>query len=112
MGEIASPKEFFESVMPSRFDAEKAAGIDCIIQMSITGPNGGEWQINVKDQKMNVSAGVNPSPTITVTMSDEDFLKMVNGTLGTMAAFFTGKLKFKGDMATALKLQKIGIFNF
>ena len=40
-------------------------------------------------------------------MTSEDFVNMVNGQLAPQMAFMTGKLKIKGDMGLALKLQQI-----
>ena len=107
--EVKTPKEFFEKVMPEKFDASKAAGIDTVVQMNITGDNGGDWHIIIKDQKMEIKEGVHPSPAITVKMKDADYVDMVNGKLSGERAFMTGKLKFKGDMATAMKIRDIGI---
>jgi putative sterol carrier protein len=38
-------------------------------------------------------------------MKDEDFVKLMNGELNGQVAFMSGKLKFKGSMSTAMKLQ-------
>jgi len=40
-------------------------------------------------------------------MSANDFLSMVDGKLNPTAAFMSGKLKLKGDMGLAMKLQSI-----
>lgn len=40
-------------------------------------------------------------------MDSEDFTKMFRGELNSMQAFMSGKLKIKGDMAQALKLEKL-----
>ena len=39
--------------------------------------------------------------------SEEDFAKMLSGDLNSMMAVMTGKLKIKGDMGVAMKLQSI-----
>lgn len=39
--------------------------------------------------------------------SEEDFEKMMSGDLNSMMAVMTGKLKIKGDMGVAMKLQSI-----
>lgn len=39
--------------------------------------------------------------------SQEDFEKMMKGELNSMMAVMTGKLKIKGDMGVAMKLQSI-----
>ena len=40
-----------------------------------------------------------------IRMTAADFLALVNGTLGAMDAFKTGKLKVEGNLAMSLKLQ-------
>ena len=107
--EVKTPKEVFEKLMPQKFNPSKAAGIDTVIQLSITGDNGGEWHIIIKNQKMDIKQGVHPSPAITVKMKDTDYVDMVNGKLSGERAFMTGKLKFKGDMSAAMKLRDLGI---
>lgn len=42
-----------------------------------------------------------------MTATDEDFLALFNGELNPMMAFMQGKIKVKGEMALALKLQTI-----
>jgi len=41
-------------------------------------------------------------------MKDADFVDLVNDKLSSQKAFFTGKIKFKGDIAVALKLKDAG----
>jgi len=43
----------------------------------------------------------------TITTSSETFLKIANGEQNPTAAYMSGKLKVKGDMGQAMKLQKI-----
>jgi len=107
--EAKTPKEVFEKVMPAKFNSAKAAGIDVVVQLSITGDNGGDWHLIIKNQKMEIKQGVHPSPGITVKMKDTDYVDMANGKLSGERAFMTGKLKFKGDMASAMKLRDLGI---
>jgi len=38
-------------------------------------------------------------------MTDENFVKMMNGQLNGQAAFMAGKLKFTGSMGKAMKLS-------
>jgi putative sterol carrier protein len=107
--EVKTPREFFEKVMPLKFDPSKAMGIDCVVQMSLTGENGCDWVIIIKNQKIEIKEGTHKSPTVTVKMKDIDYVNMANGKLSGERAFMTGKLKFKGSIATALKLKALGI---
>lgn len=106
--ETKTPKDFFENVLPERFKPEKAVGIDVVAQLNFTGPNGGDWVVTIKDQKINVTQGTHPSPTLTLKATDSDFMDIVNGKLGAEKAFFTGKIHFKGNLGLALKLKDAG----
>ena len=108
MTEVKTPKEFFEEVLPSRFKPEKAAGIDIIVQINITGPNGGDWVVTIKNQKLEVKEGTHPSPTLELKMIETDYMDLVNGKMSGEKAFITGKLKFKGNIGLALKLRETG----
>jgi len=75
---IKTPKEFFEKRLPEKFDPSKAAGIDMVVQLNISGDNGGDWYISIKDQKMDIKEGLHPEPKVTVQMKDRDWVKMIN----------------------------------
>jgi putative sterol carrier protein len=106
--EAKTPKEFFEKVLPNRFNPSKAAGVDVTVQINITGPNGGDWIVILKDQKIEAREGTHPSPTITIKMAETDYMNVVNGKMSGEKAFMTGKLQFKGNIALALKLREVG----
>ena len=106
--EAETPKDFFEKVLPARFKAEKAAGVDVTAQVDINGPNGGNWVVVIKDQKLKVTDGAHQSPTLSLKMAEKDFMDLINGRLGAEKAFFTGKLQFKGNIGLALKLRETG----
>jgi len=106
--EAKTPKEFFEKVLPNRFNKNKAAGINVTVQISITGPNGGDWIVLIKDQKLEVKEGTHPSPTLVISMTETDYMDTVNGRLSGEKAFLTGKLHFKGNIALALRLREVG----
>ena len=44
---------------------------------------------------------------ITLTTTDENFVKLSGGSLNPQMAFMTGKLKIKGSMGLAMKLQPV-----
>jgi putative sterol carrier protein len=105
---VNTSREFFEEVLPSRFKADKAAGINVTVQVKITGPNGGDWIVTIENQKLEVKEGNHPSPTLTLEIAEKDYLDLVNGKMSGEKAFLTGKLRFKGNIALALKLRETG----
>ena len=44
---------------------------------------------------------------VTISASQEVFQKIVAGEQNPTSAYMTGKLKLKGDMGAAMKLQKV-----
>jgi putative sterol carrier protein len=106
--EPKTPKEFFEKILPNRFNSNKTKGIDVTVRINITGPNGGDWIVTIKDQKLEVKEGTHPSPTLMINMAETDYMDMVNGRMSGEKAFITGKLQFKGNMALALRLREAG----
>jgi putative sterol carrier protein len=108
MMETQTPKDFFDKTLPARFKPEKAAGIDVVAQINVTGLEGGSWIITIKDQKLDVKEGINPTPSLTLKMNENDFMDLVNKKISAEKAFFTGRVQFKGNIAVALKLRDAG----
>ena len=106
--EAKTPKDFFEKTLPLRFKPEKSVGIDVVAQINVTGPEGGNWTVTIKDLKLQVTEGTHPSPTLTLKMNENDFMDLVNGKLSAEKAFFTGRVQFKGNISVALKLRDAG----
>lgn len=106
--EIKTPKELLEKELPTRFKPEKAKGIDTVVQVEIKGQHGGSWTVTIKDQKMNVKIGIHQAPNLLIEIAEKDFIDLTNGKLKGTVAFFSGKLKLRGDMALALKLKDAG----
>ena len=98
-----SPREFFET-LESRVDPAKAAGLTATYRFEIDGA--GDWTVDVDDGKVSVTENGGDADT-TITTSSETFLKIANGEQNPTAAYMSGKLKVKGDMGQAMKLQKL-----
>ncbi|HEX3687853.1 MAG TPA: SCP2 sterol-binding domain-containing protein [Gaiellaceae bacterium] len=98
-----SPREFFES-LESRVDPSRAAGMSASYKFDIDGA--GSWNVEVDDGKLTVTEDGGEADT-TITTSAETFLKIANGEQNPTAAYMSGKLKVKGDMGQAMKLQKL-----
>ena len=96
-------KEFFDS-LESRADAAKLAGMSNSYLFDIEGE--GQWLVNVADGSINVTKGGGDADA-TIETSAETFEKIVAGEQNPTTAYMTGKLKIKGDMGAAMKLQKL-----
>lgn len=94
-------------LMPSRFRADRAQGMNAVFQYEITGEGGGKWYVTVKDGACTVADGEAPSSNLTVTMAATDWLDLAANKLNPQMAFMSGKLKLKGDMGLAIKLGSL-----
>ncbi|MEM1025028.1 MAG: SCP2 sterol-binding domain-containing protein [Myxococcota bacterium] len=106
---MTTPKEIFETKIAERLKSkpELVQQINSSYQFELTGDDGGEWAIDLTKDADHVSAGTIEEPGVKVTMSASDFVDLVNGKLNGQMAFMQGKLKIKGDMSLALKLQQV-----
>ncbi len=98
-----SVREFFES-LPSRVDAAKTAGMSNSYVFEIEGA--GTWKVDVTDGAVSVSEGGGESDC-TISASAENFQKIISGEQNATTAYMSGKLKIRGDMGAAMKLQKL-----
>lgn len=106
--EAETPKQFFEETLPARFQPQKAKDVDIIVQLNISGLDGGNWTVIIKDQQLHVTEGTHPTPTLTLKITEKDLLDIANKKLSAEKAFFTGKIQFRGNIANALKLRDAG----
>ena len=110
----AAPKEHLESTpqqvfdgMRQSFQANKAKGVHARYQWELSGPNGGQWWIDVNDGTYKMGKGKINNPSVTFITSDADWVAMSNGKLKGTWAFITGRLKVRGSQAVARKLNEI-----
>jgi putative sterol carrier protein len=96
-------KEFFDT-LTSRADPAKLAGMNNSYLFDIEGE--GQWLVNVADGAIGVTEGGGDADA-TISTSGETFDKIVAGEQNPTTAYMTGKLKIKGDMGAAMKLQKL-----
>ena len=86
------------------FLPEKAAGLEAVIQYHLTGDEGGDYIINIKDDTCKVEEGVAEDPTMTLTADGQYFGDVLLGKEDGMQGFMQGKLKLQGDLNLAMKL--------
>ena len=100
---MASAREFFEG-LEARVDTAKTAGMTNSYVFEIDGA--GTWRVDVDDGKVAVKEG-NGDADATIVASEDTFEQIASGDLNATTAYMTGKLKIRGDMGAAMKLQKL-----
>eukprot|EP01026_Neomeris_dumetosa_P014946 TRINITY_DN15573_c0_g1_i1.p3 TRINITY_DN15573_c0_g1~~TRINITY_DN15573_c0_g1_i1.p3 ORF type:complete len:124 (-),score=19.32 TRINITY_DN15573_c0_g1_i1:298-669(-) len=67
------------------------------------------WSLDLRSGEGELIKGEiqGDKPDLILTISDENFVKMVMGKLSSQTAFLLGKLKITGSMAMAMKLEPV-----
>jgi putative sterol carrier protein len=96
-------REFFEG-LAAQADPDKIGDMNNSFVFDIDGA--GQWTVDVSDGRISVSEGAGDAD-VTISSSEDVFRRIVNGEQNATSAYMTGKIKIKGDMGAALKLQKL-----
>src|SRR5438094_1706090 len=104
--DASTPQQVFDGMRES-FEADKAKGVHARYQWELSGPQGGEWWIDVNDGTYKMGKGKIDNPTVTFITSDKDWVAMSNGKLKGTWAYMTGRLKVHGPQSVARKLDEI-----
>lgn len=95
--------------MKKRLTPEKAQKINASYLFDIGGEGGGKWCVDLTKSNNWVTTGDPESPaqcTIHIGKA-EDWVALASGKMNPTMAFMQGKIKVKGDMSLALKLQSL-----
>ena len=99
--------EVLEKVKGIANDADVEGKDFLAVQVNLTGKEGGVFYVEIKDGKVNVEPYEYNDRNCALTLSLEDFNKLLNGKLDPVFAFTVGKLKVDGDIGKALEFSKL-----
>jgi putative sterol carrier protein len=97
----------FMSQIPSALRPDKASGVNAVIAFHLTGEQGGDWTITIRDQQCTVEKKVAVNPRMTLTATSKDCMDVLTGKLDGMRAFMQGKLRVSGDTGLAMKMTSL-----
>ncbi len=102
--EVQNARQFFETLESRAGGSTKAAGLNATYLFDIDGA--GKWTVTVENGNVSVEEGEGEAGT-TIAASEETFMKVVNGEQNATTAYMMGKLKVRGDIGQAMKLQQL-----
>jgi len=89
-------------------DPGLAAKVKGVIQIDLTKDGKTQsWAIDMKSATPSIKADKAAKADVTLTLADADFVQLADGKLNAQQAFMKGKLKIKGNMALAQKLEVV-----
>jgi len=102
----STPQDVFDAMRGS-FRPTKAQGVHARYQWELSGPNGGEWWIEVNDGSYKMGKGKIDHPNVTFIAKDKDWVAICHDQLSGTWAYVTGRLKVRGDQGIARKLGEM-----
>ncbi|CAG9773684.1 unnamed protein product [Ceutorhynchus assimilis] len=104
VGDVA---KLFQAIEGS-LSAETVSKTQAVFAFVVTGDEAGKWYIDLKSGKGACGQGEPPvTADATLTMDSKNFFNMFSGKLKPATAYMMGKLKIKGNLQQAMKLEKL-----
>ncbi len=102
---LMQAQRLVEAVKTHPEASKKAAGWDKVIQFK---PGDGKpFYIHSVAGVLTVSEGLHPTPSASIESSHQDLISILKGELDAVKAFFSGRIKIKGDVFAAQELNSI-----
>jgi|GEM_PF-1382564 len=90
------------------FDGEKV-NADSIFHFTITGAEGGEYTVTIKDKQLKVLKGLHQEPRCEITATDQNFKNVLLGISNPRIALANGKLQISKVSEVLMFAKPLGL---
>jgi putative sterol carrier protein len=100
--------EIFEKIEQAlNEDSKPIEGMNAVYQYDLTGEEEVTYQLQLSNGQAKVEKGSPAEADCVLQMKIEDFKELLLGNLSGTAAFMSGKLKIKGNIGAAMKMENL-----
>lgn len=78
-----------------------------VLQVHLTGEGGGVFFLEARDGKVFALPEEREDSDISLTLSAEDFVRLLRQQLHPLSAYMTGRIKVQGDVKRALEWMRL-----
>jgi putative sterol carrier protein len=103
---VTTVKEVLDS-LPSKLDKDAAEDLDAVYQFDLRGNQGGQYHLLVQNGTCVVKNGAHADPHVTLSMTGEDCIGILNGQISGMTMAMSGRLQVTGDIGLAMQLKSL-----
>ena len=100
---MSTTKEMMQT-MEAAFLPEKAGAAKALIQLNLTGEDGGMWIVDIANGQCQIREEEIQNPNVTVTMNADEFEALYQNKLNPVQAFMSGKIKVSGNVGMVMQL--------
>ncbi len=102
-----SPQELMDDFLKkTEQKADLAAEMKGTFQYDFSASDNGKWYVTFENGQVTYAEGEAENPVVTIRAKFDTFVDFYKGKLNAMSAVMTGKIKIKGNMAEAMKMQR------
>jgi len=87
--------------------ANLSPDLDVVAFVELTGDDSALWQARVSGGRISLEEGRPAEPDLTVSASTDTAVKIFEKKINPMAAFMTGKIKVKGNLAKIAQFKQL-----
>lgn len=95
------------TLLPELFQPQRAMGVNAAINFILSGPDGSDWGVTIRNQECRAAPGKLDPADLTLTAAASDILAIFTGKLDPGRALLFGKLRISGDMRLAMGLAEL-----
>lgn len=93
--------------LPCRLDEEAAEDVSAVFQFYVHGLHAGQYVLLVDSGRCIVTEGTHPNPQVSITISGEDCLAMLEGQVDGQEVVLSGHVQVAGDLGLAIQLKAL-----